>query len=92
MSGSSPVRSCIGCGARASRDTLVRVVLTATGLGVDHAGRLPGRGGYLHRDAACWAAFVRRRGQVRSLRATPPVADRERLVRLLAGEEANPAR
>ena len=44
----------------------------------------PGRGAYLHREPACWAAFVRRRGAVRSLRATPSRATREALVDTLA--------
>jgi uncharacterized protein len=92
VSDASPIRTCVGCGVRAPQAALVRMALTPAGLSVDRARRLPGRGGYLHRDAACWAAFVRRRGPVRSLRATPTVAERERLVRLLSGAEASAAR
>ena len=84
MSGHVAVRSCIGCGARAPQDTLVRLVAGADGLRLDPARRAPGRGGYLHRDPACWDAFVRRRGAVRSLRRTPSHQERERLVGALA--------
>ncbi len=84
----TPIRTCIGCGARAAQAALVRVAATPSGLVLDRARRVPGRGGYLHVDPACWTAFVRRRGPVRSLRMTPPVADRERLVCILAAEQA----
>ena len=92
MSEASPIRTCVGCSARAPQGALVRLVSTAAGLALDERRRLPGRGAYLHRDTSCWTAFVRRRGPVRSLRATPSVAERERLVRLLSGAEARVAR
>jgi len=88
----TPVRTCVGCGSRTPQATLVRFASAGGGLALDARRRLPGRGGYLHRDPACWTAFVRRRGPVRSLRATPTVAERERLVSLLAGQEGNAAR
>jgi predicted RNA-binding protein YlxR (DUF448 family) len=49
-------------------------------LQVDPAGRLPGRGAWLHRASACLDAFASRRGAVRSLRCTPARGAREALV------------
>jgi len=85
---SGPIRTCVGCGARASQRALRRFVAAADGLALDGARRQAGRGAYLHADRACWAAFARRRGPVRSLRLTPGVAARERLVAVLAAAEA----
>jgi predicted RNA-binding protein YlxR (DUF448 family) len=85
----TPVRTCVGCGARAAQGELVRFVAIADALALDDRRRLPGRGAYLHRQPACWTAFVRRRGTVRSLRAAPSQAAREALVdRLAARAEA----
>jgi uncharacterized protein len=79
-----PIRTCVGCGARAPQSELVRFVVLASVLALDGRCRQPGRGAYLHRESTCWAAFVRRRGTVRSLRATPSRAAREALLETLA--------
>ena len=84
MSARFPVRTCVGCASRAPQRTLLRVVMGVGGLAVDLPRRAPGRGAYLHRDPACWAAFVARRGPVRSLRASPARSDREGLVASLS--------
>jgi predicted RNA-binding protein YlxR (DUF448 family) len=62
----------------------VRFVALASVLTLDGRRRQPGRGAYLHREPACWAAFVARRGAVRSLRATPSRVAREALRDTLA--------
>lgn len=80
----SPVRTCVGCGARAPQPTLTRFVSHDGELRLDTGRRQPGRGAYLHDATACWSAFVQRRGAVRSLRATPAKAHREALVHTLA--------
>ena len=80
MSPHVPLRTCAGCGERAPQSALVRFTTTPTGLQADAGRRATGRGAYLHREPACWAAFVRRRGAVRSLRRTPPMRERERLI------------
>lgn len=84
----SPVRTCVGCGARAPQQRLVRFVAAAGGLVLDAPRRLPGRGAWLHREPACWSAFVRRRGAVRSLRTTPSREARQALhdVLMASGE------
>jgi uncharacterized protein len=78
-----PIRTCVGCGERAPQAALTRVARATDGLRPDPGRRLPGRGAYLHPAASCWAAFVARRGPVRSLRATPTRAERERLIGLV---------
>jgi predicted RNA-binding protein YlxR (DUF448 family) len=80
----TPVRTCVGCGARSPQGELIRFVAVASALALDERRRLPGRGAYLHPQPGCWAAFVRRRGTVRSLRAAPSQAAREALVGTLA--------
>lgn len=83
-----PIRTCVGCGERAEKPSLLRVVAGQHGLTPDPAARAPGRGAYLHRTSSCWAQFARRRGPVRSLRITPGRGDRERFIEQLvaAGE------
>jgi hypothetical protein len=80
----TPIRTCVGCGERGEKPSLLRVVAGAHGLTLDPGARARGRGAYLHRTSGCWAQFARRRGPVRSLRITPGRDDRERLVKLLA--------
>lgn len=84
MSRVTPIRSCVGCGARDAQGALLRVVFAAGTLAADPRRRAAGRGAYLHRRPACADAFVARRGAVRSLRATPPRPERERFVAALA--------
>jgi len=81
VSGPVPIRTCVGCGRRDSQRALIRFVAT---LAVGRS--LPGRGAYLHRRQDCWKAFARARGPVRSLRAAPTPAERERLVAMLTAE------
>jgi predicted RNA-binding protein YlxR (DUF448 family) len=78
------VRTCVGCGVRGAQSELIRFVAAPDGLGLDGSRRAAGRGAYLHPQAACWVAFVRRRGSVRSLQHAPSRAERERLVATLA--------
>jgi len=74
-----PVRTCIGCRARDARSALVRVVARDGAVAIDRAGRLGGRGAYLHARGACLAAFTRRGGFVRSLRCVVAKPEREML-------------
>lgn len=81
----TPVRTCVGCGRRDARTALVRFVASGAELRPDVAGRLPGRGAYLHRAAACHEGFMSRRGPIRSLRSTVGREARAALVAVLAG-------
>ena len=80
MSRPVTMRTCVGCGERAPQAELLRFTAAPAGLRPDVVHRAPGRGAYLHRALACWAAFARRRGPVRSLRLTPAHGERERLL------------
>lgn len=57
----SPVRTCLGCRGRDEQLALVRLVRVVDDVVDATAPRLPGRGGYLHRDPRCWEMAVRRR-------------------------------
>jgi hypothetical protein len=51
----------------------VRVVRTPTGqVAIDATGRMPGRGAYLCRDAACWDLAGRKRALERALKTSIP--------------------
>lgn len=87
MRTSEPIRKCVGCGQRALQRDLLRMAMGPDGLALDPPRRrAPGRGAYLHEQPACWSAFARRRGPVRSLRRTPSVEERTRLVAALAAQ------
>jgi uncharacterized protein len=55
-----PERTCVGCRRRSSKRDLVRVVRAPGGLAADPSGAAPGRGAYVHRDAACVDAALRK--------------------------------
>jgi uncharacterized protein len=81
------MRTCLGCGTVAAQPTLVRIVRDAGGtLGIDRGRRAGGRGGYLHPQPECWNGFARRKGLVRSWRASVDRSARAALVaQLLSG-------
>ena len=85
--GHTPVRTCMACGSRAPQATLLRIVRNgAEGLRPDAERRAGGRGGYLHREPACWTRFAQRKGALRALRAAADRPERVALVGLLARE------
>ena len=51
-----PVRTCVGCGAKAAQRELVRLVASGERVAVDRAKR-GGRGAWLHAAPACLAAL-----------------------------------
>lgn len=79
----SVIRTCVGCGARAAKSDLLRIVAVDGEVVVDVAARRPGRGAYLHPGQDCMERARRRRSIPRALRVTGPLADGE-LVRYLA--------
>ena len=64
----APVRTCIGCGERAAKSDLLRVVAAEGEIVPDVTFRLPGRGAYLHRSLACLERAERRKAFPRALR------------------------
>ncbi|WP_165218431.1 YlxR family protein [Schaalia sp. ZJ405] len=70
------MRTCVGCGTRARRDSLIRLVLVPPGvLQVDPDRQRPGRGTWVHADAVCISRARQRRGFQRSLRMAPIIED-----------------
>jgi len=67
-SGNHPVRTCVGCKARAAKSSLLRLVVDGDGIVPDPQARQPGRGAYLHPSRACLELAQRRRVFPRALR------------------------
>ncbi|MUL42096.1 YlxR family protein [Streptomonospora sp. PA3] len=65
---SRPVRTCVGCRSRAAQSDLMRLVASSGAVLPDPAGRMPGRGAYLHADPRCWESAKRRRVWSRAFR------------------------
>jgi predicted RNA-binding protein YlxR (DUF448 family) len=78
------IRTCVGCGVRAAKSDLLRVVAVDGEIVADPAARSAGRGAYLHPSPDCLERARRRRAIPRALRASGPLADGG-LVRYLAG-------
>jgi predicted RNA-binding protein YlxR (DUF448 family) len=78
----SVIRTCVGCGTRAAKSDLLRVVAVDGQIVADPTARRPGRGAYLHPSLDCVERARRRRAIPRALRVTGPLADGE-LVRYL---------
>ena len=58
----------MGCGERAAKSDLLRVVAAGDEIVPDVTFRLPGRGAYLHRSLACLERAERRKAFPRALR------------------------
>jgi uncharacterized protein len=71
---STPVRTCVGCGAKAPQGELVRLKAEGERVVVDHA-RTGGRGAWLHAADPCLERAVKRRALPRALRADGARAD-----------------
>ncbi|NUP30199.1 MAG: YlxR family protein [Streptomycetaceae bacterium] len=80
-----PVRTCVGCRARAAKTDLVRVVAVEGACVPDPRGTMPGRGAHLHRDPDCLALAERRKAFPRALRVVGPL-DTARLHACVAPE------
>ncbi|WP_298944322.1 YlxR family protein [uncultured Microbacterium sp.] len=68
-----PVRTCVGCRARAPRSALLRVVEQAGVLVADEKAVLPGRGAWVHATDACVSTAIQRRAFERALRVSGPL-------------------
>lgn len=63
-----PIRTCIGCRAKGSKNDLLRVVSDGARVVPDLTAVHPGRGAYLHWSVDCFELAVRRRAFTRALR------------------------
>jgi hypothetical protein len=67
--GHEPERTCVGCRGKAAKRDLLRVVQAPDGtVRIDPGGKAPGRGAYVHRDAACAEVAIKRGALARALR------------------------
>jgi uncharacterized protein len=80
----APIRTCIGCGERAAKSDLVRVVAAGGEIRPDAAARQPGRGAYLHPSLACLERAQRRKAFPRALRL-PASWPADKVAEYLAG-------
>src|SRR3984885_13276270 len=62
------IRPCVGCGARAVKADLLRLVAAGNEIVPDAPTRRPGRGAYLHPSQGCFEKAQRRRAFARALR------------------------
>jgi predicted RNA-binding protein YlxR (DUF448 family) len=63
-----PRRICVGCRRGGDKRELIRIAAGPLGVRVDLGARLPGRGAYVHPDAACLDAALARGALARALR------------------------
>jgi predicted RNA-binding protein YlxR (DUF448 family) len=64
-----PQRTCVACRTPAGKRELLRIVRSPSGeVRVDPTGSAPGRGAYVHRDAACAERAISRGALARALR------------------------
>ena len=70
-----PVRTCVGCRARAQVSELLRVAQQGGAIVPDPARRILGRGAYLHPDLHCFELAVRRKALPRALRLPAALPD-----------------
>jgi len=87
--GKKPVRTCVGCKARAAKSSLLRLVVAGDGIVPDPQARQPGRGAYLHPSLACFELAQRRRVFSRALRV-PGSPDTASLASYLSQADAGP--
>ncbi|WP_349308690.1 YlxR family protein [Microbacterium sp. MM2322] len=68
-----PVRTCVGCRARAPRSSLLRIVARDGALVIDEKAVLPGRGAWVHDTDTCVSTAIKRRAFGRALRVSTPL-------------------
>jgi hypothetical protein len=81
-----PLRTCVGCGGRAPKRELLRLVLVDGRIRPDVGAVAPGRGAYVHRERACVEAAIARGTLARAL-GTGLREDGEATLRAEIGKE-----
>jgi predicted RNA-binding protein YlxR (DUF448 family) len=83
-----PQRTCVGCNTATNKRELVRIVRTPEGSVVaDPTGKQPGRGAYVHQQADCWEAALKK-GRLEHSLKTKLTPDDLRGLRDFAGAAA----
>jgi hypothetical protein len=70
----NPIRTCIGCGAKADPGELVRLRIEGERVVIDRR-RQGGRGAWLHASAGCLERAARRRAVARAFRGAAAAID-----------------
>ena len=69
----TPLRKCVSCGRRGTKDTFYRVVRLPDGsFHTDETGKMNGRGAYICRDPKCLQTAIKKQGFQRSFRQALP--------------------
>ncbi len=50
----TPIRKCVACGARKSKEELIRIVNNKGQILIDPGGKMPGRGAYICPSSECF--------------------------------------
>lgn len=76
-----PQRTCVGCRQVDAKRSMVRIVRTPGGGGVqlDPTGKLSGRGAYLHANPACWEVALQGNRLAQALKTELSPDEREML-------------
>jgi len=83
-----PVRTCLGCRARADTSALLRIVALDGEVVPDPSATLPGRGAWVHPTAGCVESAAKRRAFGRALRVTEALGT-ERLLNTIPNQKAD---
>ena len=76
-----PMRTCAGCGAKADKRQLIRIVHSPTGtVEVDDTGKKAGRGAYLCTRLSCWEHGITKERLDYALHMSIPPGEREALL------------
>jgi hypothetical protein len=74
MSGAEPVRTCVGCGAKAAQRELARLRIEGERVVIDR-NRSGGRGAWMHASTECLDRAIRRRAFARAFRGKATSVD-----------------
>jgi uncharacterized protein len=84
-----PQRTCLGCREVDFQQAMIRLAALPEGVVIDPAGKLGGRGGYVHPRRQCLELFAKGKiNRFHSLRRTLDRSERVNLVNMLAGRLA----
>ncbi len=82
-----PIRTCVGCGEKKDKSTLIRIVRSTEGdVFPDESGRANGRGVYLCRNMECLDKACRSRALERSLKMKIDQEVYARVQRVFSGD------
>ncbi|MBN2706772.1 MAG: YlxR family protein [Deltaproteobacteria bacterium] len=86
---SGPLRSCLICRQKTSKNNLCRFVRVEGGLVWDREHRAPGRGHYICKDSVCLGAFLKGRRRLgRQASGIEALSEKDRLALLMLSERS----